>query len=104
MAKTEAAQEPLGGFIMTNVRVVHFGLGPIGVGVAKMVVKRKGMQIVGAIDIDPNKIGRDLGDLLGGGQKLGVAVMGDAKSVLDKRKADIVVLTTASTLRKIRGQ
>jgi hypothetical protein len=89
---------------MTKIRVVHFGLGPIGVGVAKMVVKRNDLQIIGAVDIDPNKIGRDLGDLLGDGQKLGVAVTGDAKSVLDKRKADIVVLTTASTLRKIRGQ
>jgi 4-hydroxy-tetrahydrodipicolinate reductase len=86
------------------IRVVHYGLGPIGVGVAKMIAKRGDMQIVGAVDIDPGKVGKDLGELLGDGQKLGVRVTSDAASVLDKSKADIVVLTTASSLNKIKGQ
>ena len=47
------------------IRVVHYGLGPIGVGVARLVAKRNDMQIVGAIDIDPKKVGQDFGDLLG---------------------------------------
>jgi 4-hydroxy-tetrahydrodipicolinate reductase len=89
---------------MANIRVVHYGLGPIGIGVAKMIAKRSDMRIVGAIDIDPNKVGKDFGDLLGDGQKLGVTVTSDAQSVLDKDKADIVVLTTASALKKIKGQ
>lgn len=85
-------------------RVIHYGLGPIGILVAKLIAKRGDMKIVGAVDIDPNKIGKDLGDLLGDGQKLGVNVTGDAKSVLKKGQADIVVLTTASSLKKIKGQ
>lgn len=51
------------------IRVIHYGLGPIGVGVAKLVAKRTDMRIVGAIDIDPNKVGRDLGALLGVGRR-----------------------------------
>ncbi len=86
------------------IRVVHFGLGPIGVGVAKLVAKRGDMKIVGAVDIDPAKVGKDLGDLLGDGKKLGVAVTSDAKSVVNKGVADIVVLTTASSLKKVKGQ
>ncbi len=86
------------------IRVIHYGLGPIGVGVAKLVAKRTDMRIVGAIDIDPNKIGRDLGALLGDGQTLGVKVSGDANSVLKKSTADIVVLTTVSSLKKMKGQ
>ncbi|MEP7200561.1 MAG: dihydrodipicolinate reductase, partial [Chloroflexota bacterium] len=86
------------------IRVIHYGLGPIGVGVAKMIAKRHDMQIVGAIDIDPNKVGKDFGDLLGDGKKLGVAISSDARAVLDKRTADIVVLTTSSALKKIMGQ
>jgi len=85
-------------------RVVHFGLGPIGIGVAKLVAKRGDMKIVGAVDIDPAKVGQDLGDLLGDGRKLGVAVTSDVKSVVNKRVADIVVLTTASSLKKVKGQ
>jgi hypothetical protein len=86
------------------IRVIHYGLGPIGIGVAKMIAKRGDMKIVGAIDIDPGKVGKDFGELLGDGQTLGVAVTSDAESVLDKSKADIVVLTTASSLKKIKGQ
>jgi 4-hydroxy-tetrahydrodipicolinate reductase len=86
------------------IRVIHYGLGPIGVGVAKLIAARKDMQIVGAIDIDPHKVGKDFGDLLGVEQKLGVTISNDAALVLDKNKADIVVLTTASSLRGITSQ
>ncbi|MBI5878631.1 MAG: dihydrodipicolinate reductase [Chloroflexi bacterium] len=86
------------------IRVVHFGLGPIGIGVAKLVAKRGDMQIVGAVDIDPAKVGKELGALLGDGQKLGVTVTNDVKSVVNKNVADIVVLTTASALKKVKGQ
>ena len=86
------------------IRVVHYGLGPIGVGVARLVAKRNDMQIVGAIDIDPKKVGQDFGDLLGDSMKLGVSVSADPSSVLDRSRTDIVVLTTSSALKKIMGQ
>lgn len=86
------------------IRVVHFGLGPIGVGVAKLVAKRSDMQIVGAVDIDPAKVGKDLGDLLGEGKQLGVKVTSDVASVVNKNAADIVILTTASSLKKVKAQ
>ena len=50
---------------MPSIRVLPFGLGPIGVGVAKQIAERPGFKIVGAIDIDPAKVGRDLGEVLG---------------------------------------
>lgn len=86
------------------IRVVHYGLGPIGVGVAKLIARRRDMQIVGAIDIDPKKVGQDFGDLLGEGKKLGVTVSPDPAPVLDMSRVDIVVLTTSSALAKIMGQ
>lgn len=89
---------------MAKIRVIHFGLGPIGVGVAMLVAKRNDMQIVGAIDIDPNKIGKDFGTMLDGGGSLGVTVSGDAAAALNKHKADVVALTTASALKKVAPQ
>ena len=50
------------------IRVLHFGLGPIGAGVVKQVAARKGFKIVGAVDIDPAKVGRDLGEVAGVGR------------------------------------
>ncbi len=88
---------------MNKIRVIHYGLGPIGVGVARLIAKRGDMQIVGAIDIDPHKVGKDFGTLLDG-QALGVSVSRDAAAVLKKESADVVVLTTSSSLKKIAPQ
>ena len=50
---------------MTSVvRAVSFGLGPIGLAAARLALQKTTVQLVGAIDIDPAKIGKDLGDLL----------------------------------------
>ena len=39
------------------IKVMHFGLGPIGAAVVRQVAARKGFKIVGAVDIDPAKVG-----------------------------------------------
>jgi len=50
---------------MPSIRVVHFGLGPIGAAVAQEIAERPGFKIVGGIDIDAAKVGRDVGDVAG---------------------------------------
>ena len=54
------------------IRVMHFGLGPIGVGVLRQVATRKGFKAVAGIDIDPAKVGKNLGEIAGLDRKLGV--------------------------------
>ena len=56
------------------VRVLHVGLGPIGAGIVRQVAARRGLTIVGAVDIDPAKAGRDLGEIVGLDRKLRVTV------------------------------
>ena len=67
---------------MSSIRVVHFGLGPIGAGVVRQIAARPGFTIVGAIDVDPAKVGLDLGRIAGLKKKLGVTVQADAAKVL----------------------
>jgi 4-hydroxy-tetrahydrodipicolinate reductase len=86
------------------IRVVHFGLGPIGVGVVRQVASRKGFKIVGAVDIDPAKVGRDLGEVAGLERKLRVRVEADAARALKAAKPDVVVLCTSSSLKSIVPQ
>ena len=70
---------------MPNIKVMHFGLGPIGAAIVKQVAQRPGFTIVGGVDIDPAKIERDLGDVVGLPKRLGVKVAGDAaKALVDK--------------------
>src|SRR5215210_662761 len=89
---------------MPNVRVLHFGLGPIGAAIVKQIASRPGFKIVGAIDIDPAKAGRDLGDIVGLPKRLGVKVSPDAPKALKTAKPDVVVLCTSSSIKTVMPQ
>src|SRR6266540_524227 len=90
--------------VMANIRVMHFGLGPIGAAIVKQVAARPGFKIVGAIDIDPAKVGRDLGDVVGLPKRIGVKISGDAAKALKAAKPDVVVLCTSSSVKKVLPQ
>jgi len=87
-----------------SIRVLHFGLGPIGGAVVRQVAARKGFTIVGAVDIDPAKVGRDLGEVAGVGRKLKVAVSDDARKAIKSGKPDVVVLCTSSSMKSVLPQ
>ncbi len=89
---------------MSNIRVMPFGLGPIGAAIVKQLAQRPGFKIVGAIDIDPAKVGRDLGDVVGLPKRLGVKVSGDARKALKSAKPQVVVLCTSSSVKKVLPQ
>jgi 4-hydroxy-tetrahydrodipicolinate reductase len=86
------------------IRVMHFGLGPIGAAVVQQVATRRGFKAVGGLDIDPAKAGRDLGAVAGLPKKLGVTVSAEARKAIKAAKPDVVVLCTSSSLKKVWPQ
>jgi 2,4-diaminopentanoate dehydrogenase len=86
------------------VRVLHFGLGPIGCAVIRHMAGHKSFRSVGAIDTDPAKVGRDLGDVAELNRKLRVVVSNDVKRAMRAAKPDVVVLCTGSALRVVTPQ
>ena len=86
---------------MSRIRVVHFGLGPIGAAVLRQVAARPGFKIVGGIDVDPAKVGRDLGEVAGLPKPLGLRVDSRAGNVLKVVKPDVVVHCTTSSLERV---
>jgi hypothetical protein len=86
------------------IRVLLYGLGPIGAMMARQLATRDGFRVVGAIDVDPAKVGRDVGDLAAVGRRLRVKVSPDAKKTLRQTKPDIVVLCTSSSLKAVMPQ
>jgi hypothetical protein len=86
------------------IRVLHVGLGPIGLGVVRQVAARKGFRIVGAVDIDPGKAGRDLGEVAGLDRKLRVPVSAELRKTIRKTKPDVAVLCTSSSLKAVLPQ
>lgn len=86
------------------IRVLLYGLGPIGVMVGRQLAARDGFRIVGAVDVDPAKVGRDAGEIAGLPRPLRVKVDPDARHAIRTSKPDVVVLCTASSIRGVMPQ
>jgi 2,4-diaminopentanoate dehydrogenase len=86
------------------IRVVLVGLGPIGAAVAKQLAERKGFQIVGAVDIDPLKIGKDAGEVMEMGRRLRIKVTNDIGRTIKATRPDIAVICTTSSLKRVMPQ
>jgi len=84
-----------------GIRAVQFGCGPIGCAVAKLAIQRPNMELVGAVDIDKNKIGRDLGEVTGIGKKLGILVTDDVDGLFGRTRVDVVFHQTSSSLKRV---
>ena len=85
----------------SQIRVMHVGLGPIGCAVLRVVNDRSGMTVVGAVDVDPAKVGRDVGEVAGLKKKLRLKVRDDLGPALKALKPDVVVHCTGSSIARV---
>ena len=87
-----------------KIRAIQYGVGPIGVSIVRLMREKQAIEICGAIDTDPAKIGRDLGEVVGAKDApWGVKISGDAKDVLEQA-VDVVIHSTSSSLAKVMDQ
>ena len=87
-----------------RIRVVQYGVGPIGGSIARLMRTREALEIVGAIDADSAKIGKDLGEVVGAEDApWGIKIQNDARDVLNNR-VDLVVHSTSSYLESVKDQ
>jgi 4-hydroxy-tetrahydrodipicolinate reductase len=85
-----------------QMTAVQYGVGPIGSRIVR-AGHQQGIEFVGAIDIDPQKLGRDLGDVAGCNESLDVTVTDDASAVLGP-DIDMVFHSTVSSLQMAMPQ
>ncbi len=89
---------------MQKIRVVLYGVGEVGSRIAKFLLEKEGVEIVGAIDIAKDKVGKDLGEVLNIGRRLGIVISDNPATLLQKVEADIVVHATSSFLKQVYPQ
>lgn len=87
---------------MSKIKVVQYGCGKMSVYTMRYAIER-GMEIVGAVDINPNVIGKDIGEIIGS-EPYGVKVVSvdEAEKLLMSVTPDICIVTTMSLMKDIK--
>lgn len=81
-----------------NVRVAIWGFGAMGSGMAKMLLTKKGVDIVGVCDRNKSRAGRSMYDVLGvpRGDRPEVIINPDVDAVITEKSCDICLCATDS--------
>ena len=86
-----------------KIKVVQYGVGKMSLYTMRYVYE-KGGEIVGAVDVNPDVIGKDIGEILGTENK-GVKVVSaeNSREMLQETKPDIAIVTTMSLLKDLEN-
>lgn len=84
-----------------KIKAVQYGVGKMSLYTMRYMLE-KGIEIVGAVDINPEVIGKDIGEILGK-EKIGVVVTSadKAKEMMESTKPDICIITTRSLIAEL---
>lgn len=84
-----------------KIRVAQFGTGKMAVYTMRYAIEH-GCEVVGAIDINPSVIGKDIGEIMGiDNTGVKVTALEDAGVMLQAIKPDICIVTTMSLLNDV---
>ncbi len=86
---------------MKDLKIFQYGCGKMSVYTMKYVIENGG-TIVGAVDINKDVIGKDIGEIMGT-EKIGVIVedVENVEELLKELKPDCVIITTMSLLKDV---
>ena len=84
-----------------KIKAVQYGVGKMSLYTMRYMLE-KGIEIVGAVDVNPAVIGKDIGEILGK-EKIGVIVVSaeKAEEMMKETKPDICIITTRSLIAEL---
>ena len=86
---------------MSKTKVIQYGVGKMSLYTMRYVYE-KGGEIVGAVDVNPDVIGKDIGDILGTEKKnVTVVSVQDAEKMMMETKPDVAIVTTMSLISDV---
>ena len=84
-----------------KVRVVQYGTGKMSVYTMRYVYE-KGGEIVGAVDVNPDVIGKDIGEIMGTENKeIKVVSANEAENMMKEVQPDIAIVTTMRLFKDV---
>ena len=83
------------------LRVVPVGIGEMGKKLCLTLLEKDGVEIVAACDNDPAIAGRDLGEIIGLPEKLGITVEKGVEKVFENVEADVGLYCTVTGLDEL---
>jgi len=81
---------------MGNIKVAIWGFGAMGAGMAKMLYKKKGVDVVGVCDLHPDRTGKSVAEVLSIDKWSDIIIDKDIDKVLTSTKVDLCLLATDS--------
>ncbi|TAL05430.1 MAG: dihydrodipicolinate reductase, partial [Verrucomicrobia bacterium] len=87
-----------------KIKIAQFGLGPIGIETLKLAATKPWAEIIGGIDIDPVKIGKNLTEVTGVASLKGARVYPSLDALLADGKPDIIFHTSVSKIKAAVAQ
>jgi len=82
-----------------RVKIVLLGTGQMGAGIGNQILKKKGMELAGAVGRRKERAGRDLGEILGLETRLDIPLSADLDELLKAVRPDLLIQSTCSRLR-----
>ncbi|MBS7647265.1 MAG: Gfo/Idh/MocA family oxidoreductase [Candidatus Bathyarchaeia archaeon] len=89
---------------MKEIKVVLYGVGALGSLIAKALLERKGLKIVGAVDVAKDKVDKDLSEVLGLKKRLNVKIYRNVDRLFSATTADVAIHATSSYLKETYPQ
>lgn len=86
------------------IRVLVVGTGQMGAGIARVVLRKSGLELVGAYGRRARRAGTDLGRAIGLGRDIGLAIADDLAGVIDEARPEIAIHATCSRLVDARDE
>ncbi len=85
---------------MAAVKVLQWGFGAMGSGMAKLVLEKKTLELCGVVDMREDYIGKDAGDILKR-EKTGAMIYNNFEEAVEKTSPDLVILATGSFTKEV---
>ena len=89
---------------MDKIRVIQYGLGSIGLEIVETLLTRPWVDVVGAVDIDNTKVGKDIGQFLKTPRRTGIIVSHKSDELLKRTNPDVVTHATSPYVKIIYPQ